>query len=134
MNLSAAQALSPADEDKRPREEAVDWLRGYLGDCARPSADAIKEAGKVGIKERTLERARQKLGVVAWFRKHTNHWVIALPEVAKRMQEEDGHRGVRPPHPQIWMLDFIERPPHRHLFKRWRCGGVKRTRAPFYLA
>jgi putative DNA primase/helicase len=89
VNLNAAQALAPADDDKKPREEAIDWLKGYLGDCARPSADATKEASKIGIKERTLERARRQLGVVAWFRKHTNHWVIALPEVAKRMQEAD---------------------------------------------
>ena len=89
VSLNAAQALAPPDDDKRPREEAVEWLTGYLGDCARPSADAIKEASKVGIKERTLERARRQLGVVAWFRKHTNHWVMALPEVAERMQEAD---------------------------------------------
>ena len=89
VNLNAAQALAPADDDKRPREEAIDWLKGYLGDCARPSADAIKEASKIGIKERTLERARRQLGVVAWLRKRTGHWVIALPEVAKRMQDAD---------------------------------------------
>ena len=91
VNLSAAEALAPADDDKRPIEEAIDWLKGYLADCARPSADVIKEAKKVGIKERTLERARGRLNVVAWFRKHTNHWVMALPEVAKKMQEGDRH-------------------------------------------
>ena len=49
----------------------------------------IKEASKIGIKERTLERARRQLGVIAWFRNTQTTGSWRFPEVAERMQEAD---------------------------------------------
>lgn len=53
-------------EDRQERHDAAAWLQEYLeieGPSAR-SADAKREAKKAGISERTLQRARKKLGVV----------------------------------------------------------------------
>jgi putative DNA primase/helicase len=90
VSVTADEALAPNDDERDAVENAANWLQSFLGECARPSADMIKAATKEGIAQRTLDRARKKLKVVAWQRKLTGHWVIALPEVAKKMREQDG--------------------------------------------
>ncbi len=59
--------LSAGDEDERSaREEAVDFLRDYFADGTRhPAAEIYKEASTLRISDRTLRRARTKLGVKA---------------------------------------------------------------------
>jgi hypothetical protein len=68
VSLTADQALAPINEDRNALEQASDWLTSFLGNCARISADVIKDSKKQGIAQRTLERARQNLGVIAWQR------------------------------------------------------------------
>jgi len=55
------------DEDERSeRGEAADWLAGYLEENGPSRAADIKKAARAdGIAERTLHRARVKLGVTA---------------------------------------------------------------------
>jgi putative DNA primase/helicase len=89
VSVTAEEALAPVDEDRNAREQVANWLKAFLGECARASADVIKTATKNGIAQRTLDRARKKLKVVAWQRKVTGNWVMALPEVAQRMREQD---------------------------------------------
>jgi len=77
--------LNAGDDDERSaREEAVDFLREYLADGQRHStADIYKEAGSLRISDRTLRRARTKLGVRAEKSGFRGGWQWWLPEVAK---------------------------------------------------
>lgn len=60
-------------------EQAAEWLRGYL-DANGPAADsarAKKAASDGGVSERTLQRARKKLGVVIGYTdKGTSTWSL----------------------------------------------------------
>ena len=64
---TAADLLRPRDNDDEAesRTEAEKWLGDYLlAAGAATSKDAKRDAAKDGIAERTLHRARQKLGVI----------------------------------------------------------------------
>jgi hypothetical protein len=54
-------------EDRMDRDEAADWLRGYLEDAGGQAqrVDVVKAAKADGIAERTLDRARHRAGVSA---------------------------------------------------------------------
>ncbi|HSS23159.1 MAG TPA: AAA family ATPase, partial [Mycobacterium sp.] len=55
----------PADADDDAKSEAERWLRDYLTEQgAAASKTAKAEAAKVGIRERTLQRAVNSLGVI----------------------------------------------------------------------
>ena len=62
---TAAELLQePADEEERTaREEAEEWLRDFLADGPRPTTKVLPAAKKAGIAERTLWRAKQRIGV-----------------------------------------------------------------------
>jgi putative DNA primase/helicase len=51
-------------EERTERDEAADFLRAALVDCAQPAAEVKKAAAREGITERTLHRARRELHVV----------------------------------------------------------------------
>jgi putative DNA primase/helicase len=54
----------PHDDDDGAKSEAVRWLEDYLAEQgAAPSKTAKAEAAKAGIRERTLQRAVNSLGV-----------------------------------------------------------------------
>lgn len=53
----------PTADDAQPIDLAVDWLRDVLGDGPVASADVKKWARQAEITDRTLQRAREKLGV-----------------------------------------------------------------------
>ncbi|OLT29038.1 hypothetical protein BJF83_13120 [Nocardiopsis sp. CNR-923] len=54
-------------EDRTERDEAAEWLRAYLTDPAvggeAPATEIYKAAGRDGIAQRTLQRARSRVGV-----------------------------------------------------------------------
>lgn len=53
-----------SEEERSALDEAVDFLREELADGQRrPAGDLFKEARKVGISDRTLQRARKRLGI-----------------------------------------------------------------------
>lgn len=64
----ARDLLGSQDADERTeRDEAVEWLTGYLIEHggAAPAADVFKAAKADHIAERTLQRARQRAGVTS---------------------------------------------------------------------
>jgi hypothetical protein len=65
-NLSAEALLSaPADHEERSAlSEAQEFLREVLADGPEPAAEVRREADSAGISMRTLDRARQSLGVI----------------------------------------------------------------------
>jgi len=81
-----AEALlaGPANEsDRSALTEAEDVLRQILADGPRLAGDALREGVAAGISERTMQRARQLLGVVTRKRGLTGwEWTLPLsPEV-----------------------------------------------------
>ncbi len=66
-----------ADDDRTERDEAAEWLVGYLNDHGGEvkAGDAIKAAGQDGIAKTTLTRARQRAGVVSVKAGMSGGWV-----------------------------------------------------------
>ena len=58
-NVTAEALLAPAksEEEKSAVDEAADFLREALADGPRPAKEVIKEAGSLGINEKSLRRA-----------------------------------------------------------------------------
>jgi hypothetical protein len=59
--------MADATEERSERDEAAEWLTGYLMDhgCEAKAGDVIKAARADGIAERTLKRARTRAGVTS---------------------------------------------------------------------
>lgn len=81
---TAGQLLAiPVDDESRSAlDEAVDFLREVLSRGPRPAKDVKSEARSAGIAERTLDRAKSRMGVRA--QKHgfteSSTWLWELPE------------------------------------------------------
>ena len=87
VDISATEAMSAAADSRSPGagEQARTFLRDLLSRGAVPQKD-IEEAAKAeGISERTLRRAKQKLGVRA--RKDGDRWLWEMPAT------QDGQGG-----------------------------------------
>jgi hypothetical protein len=69
----------PTGDDRTQRDEAVEWLEAKLASGAMPSPEIRKQARADGIKDRTLDRAKKKLGVVAIKAGMAGGWTWALP-------------------------------------------------------
>lgn len=63
---------------KSSLESAVDFLKQELNDGPRPAADIQEKAERLDIAKRTLDRAREEIGVVA--RKRRKGWMLSLPD------------------------------------------------------
>jgi hypothetical protein len=68
------------DEERGALGEAEDFLRDYLAVGQQNAKAATKAAKDAGISERTLRRARERLGVKVMKSKVTGSWVWGLPE------------------------------------------------------
>jgi hypothetical protein len=64
-------------EDRSAIEEAVEWIKGFLSDGAVKAAEAKKQAIKDGISDRTLNRAKKKLGVKTEQRERVWWWQLS---------------------------------------------------------
>jgi hypothetical protein len=53
------------DEERGKTDEAVDWLREYLTDGPVGAAEAKRAGRGEGFSDRTIERARERLGVIS---------------------------------------------------------------------
>lgn len=77
--LSRSNAAADPDE-RSETDEAKEWLKAHLNDSSRGgvgvAGDVLKAARKDGIAERTLQRARQKLGVTT--KKTVAGWTWSL--------------------------------------------------------
>jgi hypothetical protein len=63
-DVSIEDALSSGERRQTQTEKAMEWLRAYLEDGETLSAKAREDGKKQGFSERTLQRAKEKLGVV----------------------------------------------------------------------
>jgi hypothetical protein len=93
------QSILGSEEERTALEEAVDFLRDYLADGAHhPAKDIYREAAKLRIADRTLKRARQKIGAktektgfgVGW------EWWLPTslaPSLAEEAKGEDAARA-----------------------------------------
>lgn len=93
---TASTLLAAADGAHEPTaaEEATDWLRSELADGPRPTADLRSAATRAGLAWRTVERAKQALGVKArrvseGGRRGAGSWAWALPGDARTISDQD---------------------------------------------
>ncbi|MBX3306495.1 MAG: AAA family ATPase [Nitrospira sp.] len=64
-------------------DEAKLWLEGIIGPEGKEASFILKEAEKVGIAKRTLDRAKKALGVKPQFHGKSHHWLWVLPSKTK---------------------------------------------------
>lgn len=72
---------APVDrEEISERDEAAEWLRGYLTDSGGEASagDVLKAAKRDGFAERTVQRARHKVGVKSQRSGFGKEWVWTL--------------------------------------------------------
>jgi hypothetical protein len=80
-------------EDRSAIEEAVEWLRSFLSEGPIKASEAKKQAGRDGVSEVTLKRAKKRLGVTAEQRERCWWWRLptgsdeALPDDDNPQQE-----------------------------------------------
>jgi hypothetical protein len=92
VTLTAEEAMAPEPRRRGPaadeRDEAAQWLRARLGKGPRLAREIIDEAvNGHGLAKRTLDRARQAIGVVAFRNENPGPWWWRLPD------EADCHDG-----------------------------------------
>ena len=83
VDMPAAELLrgqKDTEEENSALSEAMDFLREYLGGGPQNATATQKAAKDAGISERTLRRAREKLGVKATKSQTTSYWVWGRPE------------------------------------------------------
>jgi hypothetical protein len=92
-DLRAGRLLAePADADERSdRDEAADWLRGYLIDAGGEDRAGviIKAAERDGIRRHTLQRARRRSGVGTAKAGFGGGWVWRLDAPRRHEGDED---------------------------------------------
>ncbi|MBX6370111.1 MAG: AAA family ATPase [Rhodospirillales bacterium] len=96
---TADELLATRSEDERSAEdEAEEFLRAELEEGPKPASEVRRAAGQAGIAERTLRRAKDRIGVVA--RRvggvaSGGYWTWELPKMATTKMatasEDDGH-------------------------------------------
>jgi putative DNA primase/helicase len=93
-DLKAEQLLAPPvdGDDKTATDEATHWLKDMLSDGARPAREVQKEAGKAGISEKTVRRARERLGVKLSKAGFSGGWIWILPTPKMPHGAEDAPR------------------------------------------
>jgi hypothetical protein len=69
-----------SDGERLAGDEAKDFLRAELAGGPRMAGDLLKEARKVGISERTLQRARSDLGIKSEKAGFGEGWEWSLPK------------------------------------------------------
>ena len=70
-------------ETRSAQDEAAEWLKALLANGPVPAKDGERQARDIGIAERTLKRARRKLGVLAEQVRSDNGitgWTWKLPD------------------------------------------------------
>ncbi len=86
VSMSADEGMAIEAEREKPgpdadeQDRAVAWLRAALADGPRPARDLMDEAREgEGIAKRTLERARQNIGIIAYRPTNPGPWYWRLP-------------------------------------------------------
>jgi hypothetical protein len=102
VTLTANEVMRPqVSEQGSAMREACDWLQQVL-ENPTPAAEVFRQAGAVGIKEKTLRRAAEKFGV--WKQKTgmETGWTWSMPAQPRRCPDvpkisedsEDAHQKV----------------------------------------
>jgi hypothetical protein len=93
VSVSIEEALAPTDtnEERSVTDEAVDWLRGLLGDGPMKASDVQKEARQAGISDKALRRARKRLGIKPKKRQFSGGWEWALLGNEDAQGAQDAH-------------------------------------------
>lgn len=60
---AALLALQDAGEERSTREDAMQFLKELLGGGPQPAENVLRQAGKIGISNSTLQRAKKALGI-----------------------------------------------------------------------
>jgi len=101
---TGAQLLSRKDDEEAPqRSEAEEFLRTVLEDGPVRTQEVLREAKEAGIAEKTLRRAKDKLGVKAGQLPGDLHrgWAWELRRSGGHLTAEGGHLTVAEPNPHI---------------------------------
>lgn len=97
--MSADDALAQeheVDGQLSAVDEAVAWLTEELADGPRPGGELKRAAERDGIRLRTLERARAKLGVIAKPESFRGRWVWSLPEPTDLSIRQESEEFAKP--------------------------------------
>ena len=96
VSASVEEVLAGGEqaEDRTATDEAVDFLADLLAGGPVEAAKAIKEAKRLGISEKALRRARERLGVRARKREFAGGWVW---ERSARVAHEDAQDAPKAP-------------------------------------
>lgn len=102
-STSVHQLLRDSDEpdDRSERDDAVNWLLGYLADKdgRAPAADVLKAAERDGITKTTLHRARKRAGVTTAKCGMGGGWTWQTPEGSTEESEDSQPRQEEPSEP-----------------------------------
>jgi hypothetical protein len=79
-------------EDRSAIEEAVEWLRAFLAEGAVKASEAKKQAGRDGVSEVTLKRAKKRLGVMAEQRERCWWWRLPDPPDEALPDDDNPHK------------------------------------------
>lgn len=89
ITKTADEALTTlkSDEEYTATDEAVDFLRDLLFNGAMMVSQIQKEARQAGISEKSLRRAREKLGIKSKKSTFSGSWELGLAEDAHNSQD-----------------------------------------------
>ncbi len=73
------------------RDGAAEWLRVELASGPRPSKELLKAGAAEGHSKRTLQRAKETLGVIAKKTRFDGHWTWELPEGIHQARTPTAH-------------------------------------------
>ena len=80
VQVDADEMLAPAKSPAAgARDAAAEWLQAYLADGPRLKGELSVDSANAGIAEKTLDRAKQQLGVVSRKRGMGGPWLWCLP-------------------------------------------------------
>lgn len=104
IEATGAQLLAPRNEDEAPhRLEAEEFLWTVLADGPLSAKQVVEQAREAQIAEKTLRRAKSKLGVKAVQVSGKAHggWAWELPNQGGHLTHDRGHLTTVKPNPHI---------------------------------
>jgi hypothetical protein len=108
VHMTADEALrrgsGTADESPQ-RTDAEAWLTDFLADGPKAASEITRASEAAGIAERTLNRAKSRLGIVASKQGFSGGWFWSLPEDC-----HDAPEGRHPPNDGILRADRGKNP------------------------
>jgi putative DNA primase/helicase len=88
VSVTADEIMQPgATEKVSAVDEVAEWLRGVLAYGPKPSNDIFEQADAEGFTERTVKRAKKKLGIETAKSGMGGGWRWQLPKGAKSSEE-----------------------------------------------